>query len=687
MDKEIFHKQRRAIQRRATQRRSMQHRGIEPAHLLKNSCTAALIGALLLNFIIETLGRLSTEGLSGGLHFLLEEPIVFFYNALIIFATLLIASLSCRRYFVYTIIAMVWLALGITNGVILTQRMTPFTAKDLTILEDGLTLITTYLKPWMIALIVVGFVLLLLLLILLWRKAPKNRNIQRGRNLLGVIAVFALCFATTYGLIHTQHLQTFFGNLAYAYRDNGVAYAFLNTMANTGIRRPAGYDAQSVKSLLSDEALGDDGTMVPVQADVDEDYPNIIYLQLESFIDPTTVEYLYLSRDPCPNMRELAKTCSTGSLTVPACGAGTANVEFEVLTGLSVKFFGPGEFPYKGVLKKDPAESLAFDLDALGYTSHAIHNHRAVFYNRNTVFANIGFDTFTSLEYMNNVAKTPKNWAKDDVLTGCILDALNATEGHDMIYTISVQGHGKYPSTETLTDPVVRVLRAPTEELKWKWEYYVNQVYEMDQFVADLVEKLQDFDEPVVLALYGDHIPAIEVEEDDLTTNDLYSTRYVLWSNFDLPKADKDLYAYTLTAEIMSRIGMKTGTMFSYQLEHRDVDNNNEFLEGLRMLGYDTLYGKNYIYGGTSPFQATDMQMGVKEIRITDVAQIGDQYFIKGENFTPYSKVTLDGEELETVYLGAHLLSCTEEVSPEDVPRMKVSQIEKKNSEILSTTE
>ena len=78
--------------------------------------------------------------------------------------------------------------------------------------------------------------------------------------------------------------------------------------------------------------------------------------------------------------------------------------------------------------------------------------------------------------------------------------------------------------------------------------------------------------------------------------------------------------------------------------------------------------------------------MGVKDIKINEVVQIGEDYYIKGENFTEFSKISLDGEILKTVYLGPTILALKEDVDPEDVSRMKVSQVEK-NKEILSTTE
>ncbi len=651
----------------------------------KNSFVFAGIWAIALNLIIETLGRFTTAGIFGGLKFMVGAPIVFLYNALFLFTTLVLASLVKRRIFVFTIVSIFWVGIGIVNGVILTQRMTPFTVKDLSNLSDGLTIVTNYLKTWQIVLAVVVVVLAILALVLLFIKGPQKKDkLHRKRNAVAVCLIFLFTFLSSSLAISAGVVETFFGNLAYAYRDYGVVYCFTNTWLNTGIHKPAKYSEESILNIFDKNELGDDNAMLLKQKDVDEQYPNILFLQLESFIDPMTIKSIELSEDPCPNFRRLMSEYSSGQLLVPACGAGTANVEFEVLTGLSVKFFGPGEYPYKAILKEETGESLAYDLDSLGYKSHAIHNHRAVFYNRNTVFSNIGFDTFTSVEYMKNVVKTPKNWAKDKALTECIEDALDSSEGRDMIYTISVQGHGKYPSEQIILDPKIQVLSAPSEELKWKYEYYVNQIYEMDQFIGDLVDKLSKRDEPIMLAMYGDHIPAIDMTEDDLESGNLYATQYLIWDNFGLPKDDENLHTYQLAAHMMDMVDLQVGTIFTYQQNHK---NSETYLDDLKALGYDMLYGKRYIYGGTNPFTPSKLKMGVNDITIDDVVKIGEKYYIKGKNFTQYSKITLNGKELKTIYLGENILGLLEDVDPEEAANMKVSQIETKNKEILSTTE
>ena len=150
-----------------------------------------------------------------------------------------------------------------------------------------------------------------------------------------------------------------------------------------------------------------------------------------------------------------------------------------------------------------------------------------------------------------------------------------------------------------------------------------------------------------------------------------------------MEKEDQDLYAYNLTSEVLDRLGISVGMINKYQQSHKD---DNDYLSGLESLAYDMLYGKQYIYGGKNPYKATNLKMGVKDIKIDEIVKIGENYYIKGQNFTEYSKVSLDGEILSTVYLGPTILALKEEVDPEDVSKMKISQVEK-NKEILSTTE
>ncbi len=653
---------------------------------LANGFVVALVISFLLNLGIETLARQSMPGY-GGLYYMVDQPVVFLLNWLVIFSTLSVALLFRRRAFFFCAISLVWAAIGITNGVILTQRMTPFTMKDLSSMGDGATILTTYFSIRQIVLIAVLLVAVVAFFLILFIKGPKKKEkVNLKRNLAAVIIILVGTFGATYGLIQAGVFSTFFGNLAYAYHDYGVPYCFINTWLNQGVRKPLDYSEEGIAGIIKESKIAKDGVVkrnINDQAN-EEELPNIIFLQLESFVDPLLFNNIECSEDPIPNFRKLAEEHSAGDLTVPACGAGTANTEFETMTGFSVKFFGPGEYPFKSILKERPAESIVWDLKDMGYSTHAIHNHRAMFYNRHIVFDNIGFDTFTSVEYMSDVERTPKNWAKDAILTEQIFDALRQSVGRDYIYTISVQGHGKYPEEKLLADPDITVL-TEDETIKNKYEYYVNEVREMDEFVGDITRALSDYEEPVVLVMYGDHIPALDISEDSYDARDLYQTEYVIWSNFPMKKKNKDLTTYELTSEVLERLDIHNGTTVRY---HQNVRHKGDkYLRRLKTLCYDMYFGKGYTYGGLNPYSKARMKMGVKKIRIDSVVAVGGKYYIKGHNFTENSKVTLDGNQLKTIYLGPTLLGLQEEVDPSDASRMKVSQIDKSNDNIISTTE
>ncbi|MBR5732245.1 MAG: sulfatase-like hydrolase/transferase, partial [Lachnospiraceae bacterium] len=437
--------------------------------------------ALAIYIYIEEFARLTTGPLEG-IRWAFSHPVVFLYNTLIIFATLTLALLFKRRRFVLLMISIVWLCIGTANGVILMNRMTPFTLYDLTNFTDGLTIATTYFSKLQIILFLVALALGVAAIVLIFIRSEKWKNIHYKKSIAAVLLAVAAAAGSTFLLQSSGTISSFFGNLNYAYRDYGMPYCFISTSVSAGISRPKGYSSELIAGILEDKTAKGTDTLLK-EKDDSTDHPNIIVLQMESFTVAQDYANIEVSKDPTPVFNKLYKNYTSGSFVVPACGAGTANTEFEVLTGISAKFFGPGEYPYKGKLRENVLESMAYVTRSHGYNTAALHNHRALFYNRNEVYANLGFNTFTSVEYMNNVSFTPTNWCKDRVLTGEIMEIMKSTKERDFMHVISVEGHGSYPTQQVFKKPYTEVT-ADDEDTKWKYEYYLNECHEMDTFIG-----------------------------------------------------------------------------------------------------------------------------------------------------------------------------------------------------------
>lgn len=607
--------------------------------------------ACIINFVIEAISRHSVVA---AWDYMTGTPMVFLYNAFMIFVTFSIVYLFKRRIFVRMIIGAIWVILGIANGYILLKRVTPFNAQDLKIAGDGIALINNYCNGFEVVVIAVGAVALLIWLISMWRRGGQYAGkIHHIAALIGIIVCGVLYTFVTNIAIDKRVVSTYFGNIAFAYEDYGLPYCFSASLFNTGISEPNGYTKKAMAKIDKDGELNQ--TAASRSSD---ELPNIIVVQLESYFDVANAEFFTTSEDACPNLHNLYQNYSNGYFKVPSVGAGTANTEFEVLTGMNLRYFGPGEYPYKTYSKKHPTESAATALASLGYGTHALHDNTGNFYSRANVFNNMGFDTFTSKEFMNVLQTTENGWAKDEILTHHIMEAMDTTKQEDFVFTVSVQGHGNYPETQVIENPKIKVEGIEDEALKNKWEYYVNQVYEMDQFVGDLIKAVEERNEPSVVVFYGDHLPTMGLKAEDLKSRYLYNTNYVIWDNIGLQKHDKNIPAYQLMSEVLNRLDIHSGTVFNYHQQRKGTKN---YLSDLELLQYDILYGKQYVYNGKAPITEGHMVMGIRNVSLSSIVpQLNSGYSLYGENFTKYSRVYVNGEKQKSSFLNNTRINLSE---------------------------
>ena len=596
---------------------------------------------------------LNKRGITGLLS-IFTSPVIFLLNTMIIMTTMSIAYFFRKRVFVYALVSVIWLLIAVINFVVLCSRKTPFTAMDIYLIKDAIKVIPLYINIFQMIIIIAGVAVVVAALVMIWKKSEKCTVQLSGKKfyiaaLFKVGIIFLITYSYTAALIINGYVDMHFGNLAHAYQDYGVAYCFTSSIKDRGIGRSKEYSQEYMDNLKLD--------LDETSIEVSEKTPNIIFVQLESFFDPKLVKGVEFSYNPTPNFDILREEYSSGYLSVPCFGAGTANTEFEVQTGVNLDDFGPGEYPYRTVMQSKTCESAAYDLKKIGYSTHAIHNNDATFYDRYKVFSHLGYDTFTPIEYMSSdYQKTPLGWAKDKMLVPEIRKTLDSTENMDYIFTISVQGHGDYPSEPILDNPAITVSGSPTEEQDYKWEYYVNQIHEMDQFVKELTDALADYPEDVILVMYGDHLPTMGLTVEDLKNKYLFQTEYVIWDNMGLTKKDENLASYQIAAEVLDRVGIHEGTIMKYHQARRNTKNYQVDLETLQ---YDVLYGKRYAYGGENLFERTKMRMGLYDVTLDSLRLVSDTdwtYYIQGTNFTPSSQVKLNGEWYDTAYLSPTML-------------------------------
>ena len=597
-------------------------------------------------FVVELLSR---RDFLSACSFVGSHTAAFLFNAFIVFVSLSLVYLFRRRAFFRIFISGFWIILGIINGCILSNRVTPFGFTDLKCINDLFAMNNTnYFTAEEATIVVIGLGAFFLFCAVLFIKGPRYQGkIHKIVVLASIVSVMFIGLpVTTSAAQNANVVASYFSNIAQGYENYGFIYGFSSSVVDRGMRKPDDYTEKHVAEITDKVESSKQETTV-----TKKDAPNIICVLLESFCDPDEIKFLHYNDDPIPTFHELEKNYTTGYLTVPVVGAGTANSEFEVLTGMSMQYFGTGEYPYKTILKKTDCESTAADLASIGYGTHAVHNNGGNFYSRVNAFSMMGFDTFTSKELMNIQTYTPNgSWATDDVLVDETIKTLDSTPDQpDFTYTITVGTHGDYPKEPVIENPKYIANGSFDQETKNQWTYYINQLNEVDTFMSDLIKKVNERDEDTVIVFFGDHLPTMGLQDSDMRSGDIYKTKYVTWNNMGLEKKDADLYAYQLMANITNSVGIHEGTILNY---HQTQMNSADYQDGLENLQYDILYGDRYCYNGKDKYPATDIVMGIDPVTVDNATNsIGNsEVIIRGTHFTKWSKVFVNETKVNTIF-------------------------------------
>ena len=99
---------------------------------------------------------------------------ILIYNAFIIVATASLSLLFRRRIFALSMILLLWIAVGVTDMVLLSFRTTPFTAVDLMLIADAFKIAHRYFSWWGVVLLIIAVIAAIIGSIWIFKKCRKE---------------------------------------------------------------------------------------------------------------------------------------------------------------------------------------------------------------------------------------------------------------------------------------------------------------------------------------------------------------------------------------------------------------------------------------------------------------------------------------------------------------------------------
>ena len=632
-----------------------------------------LIGGLVLVFATEFLLR---GNLADVITLIKEKPGVVLANYLLILMLTSIFFLVRRKYMVYFISFVVILGVAITTFFLMKIRGIPLTFSDLYSIGEAMEIADKYISKTMIIIAVVCLVFLIAVAVFLYKLDCDTKRFKLINFVL--IFIVSIGFFSTVKSQQAKNIMQFKRwDIPASYKCNGLTYSTVESCLKYIRTKPSDYSQAKIKEITEkvEKAEAKDNRKL------NDKKPNVLFVQLEAFMDPTEVKGVEYSEDPIPNFRKLTQTFTHGMASAPTTGGGTVRTEFEVMTGNNIDYLTPGEIPYNTILKSKYYNSVATTLKSQGYKAHAIHNFQGNFYGRDKAYAKLGFDDFTSKEYMSNYELNEREWVKDVILTKYIEKALNSTKGSDLVYTVSVQGHSSYPTDAENYDFPIKVSGTLDQTILNQMYYYVNQIKGTDDFVGELVDMVNKRDEDTIILFYSDHMPKLKIFEDDDFYLDKYEAPFAFYANFDIEKYDIDkIESYELSSLMFKEAGLKYGPMERFNTYMKD---DSDFSKMQDLIEYDVLFGKSYYINDDEKAKKNTLKMGVEDIVVNNIETKGNKMIIHGQNFTTNSRVYLNDKSVDKRFIDENTLEVDK---VDNLETISIKQIGR-NSVILSSTE
>ncbi|HFI0941838.1 TPA: LTA synthase family protein [Streptococcus suis] len=390
-------------------------------------------------------------------------------------------------------------------------------------------------------------------------------------------------------------------------RYKSVAYVWIKQLTKPIIEKPDNYSKEEIENLIARYSLEADRINEIRTEKIDEQ--TVIFILSESFADPSRLTNVTVSEDVIPNIRSIISQNTGGLMVSDGYGGGTANMEFQALTGLAYRSFSDSvSIAYTEVVPKlsyIPSISNTFSSE----NRFVIHPASSTNYNRKNIYSTLQFEKFISHinsdEQMDSVEVVGAN-ISDRTAYSNVLSRLD--EGSNQFFSvITMQNH--IPHTLETPESIVAQGINLSEDENTTISNYARLISVTDSETKQFLEKLSEFNKKITVVFYGDHLPGIYPDSIfQGETEKQYLTDFFIWSNYQTNKIQiEKVYSSDFIAVLLEHTNSKV-TPYQALLTRVAEESNNSIVDGealndLKLLEYDLTEGKNYLQNSLDFFE------------------------------------------------------------------------------------
>lgn len=401
------------------------------------------------------------------------------------------------------------------------------------------------------------------------------------------------------GILNNQHDISWFGNTTNA-QIKSLSYVWFSHLTSEVMIKPKDYSKSSIQKIEEKYKKVAGDINLTRKENINEQ--TVIYVLSESFSDPSRIEDVKVSSNPIPKIQEIKKRTTSGLMKSDGYGGGTANMEFQTLTGLPMYNLSPSisilYTQVAPVMNYFPSISNSFNSN----NRIVIHIASPSNYSRNIIYGNLDFAKFI---HYGNKGKEGYNIGgnySDESTYQLVLKNMN--KDSQFFSVMTMQNHTPWNEP----NPIDMNASYPgfSDNANKQLSAYIRMLYHTDNATQDFLEKLSKIDKKITVVFYGDHLPGLYPESAFKNYPEgQYQTDYFIWSNFDAPKLDYPLVnSSDFSAMVFEQTNSKVSPYYALLtevLKKASVDKKAlegealEIAEDLKMVEYDLISGKGYL--------------------------------------------------------------------------------------------
>ena len=540
------------------------------------------------------------------------------FQIIIFFALFLLIYLICNSFLFPTIICIFFgVVTTIANSLKFQFRQEPILPSDLAWLKTPRTLLS-YTDGHYGMYILLGISIVTIFYLAVRKYILPNKLIQNFKHRLALILLICSFFASVTGIfsskkdgriaenipvisiLNNYHDLTWYGNTINS-QLRSLSFVWFSQMSETVMTQPNGYSQSKIRSLeekykqLADSINTTRSNLISEQT--------VVYVLSESFSDPERLSGISITTTPIPNIRDIKSRTTSGLMQSDGYGGGTANMEFQTISGLPYYNLSPSiSVLYTEIVPRMnvfPAISDQFE----SKNRIAIHLAAPTNYSRDIIYKTLGYDKFISLGTSGlSVYRQGENYS-DASTYQLVIDNLKK-EQNQFFSVITMQNHA--PWSESEPSNLMAQGEGFTANENNKLINYTRLLYHTDNATKEFLEKLSKIDKKITVVFYGDHLPGLYPQSafKDHPENQ-YLTDYFIWSNYETPKLNYPLvnssdFSALLLEQTNSKVSpyyaLLTEVLHKASVDKKALDSSaQEIADDLKLIEYDMVGGKGYL--------------------------------------------------------------------------------------------